>query len=99
MRTRGLWIGAGMGIVGAGMTAWGNWHDVLYMIVGPVLMVLGAVLATACVVCSAIRLHLRPASDAYEQGHQAGFDKGWVEGRRSARPVVIDLDDRRGQAG
>jgi hypothetical protein len=89
MRTRGLWIGAGMG----------NWHDVLYMILGPVLMVLGAVLATACVICSAIRLHLRPVSDAYEQGHQAGFDKGWVEGRRSARPVVIDLDDRRGQAG
>jgi hypothetical protein len=99
MRTRGLWIGAAMGVVGAVMTAWGHSHDVLFMIAGPVIMVLGAVLATACVICSTIRLHLRPASDAYEQGFQAGFDKGWVEGRRSARPVVIDLDDRRGQAG
>jgi hypothetical protein len=36
-------------------------------------------------------LLIRPASDAYEQGHQAGFDKGYMEGRRVARPVVVDL--------
>lgn len=99
MRTRGFWIGAGMGTTGAGLTAWGHWHDLLYMIVGPVLMVLGAVLSTACIICSTIRLHLRPASDAYEQGHQAGFDKGWTEGHRTARPVVVNLDDHRDQAG
>jgi hypothetical protein len=35
----------------------------------------------------------RPASDAYEQGHQAGYDKGYCEGRRVARPVVVDLTE------
>jgi hypothetical protein len=99
MRTRGFWIGAGMGLMGAGMTVWGHWHDLLFMIVGPVLMVLGAVLATASVICYTIRLHLRPASDAYEQGHQAGFDKGYREGRWVAKPVVVDLDEHREQAG
>jgi hypothetical protein len=92
MRTRGLWFGAAMGVTGAVMTAWGHWHDLLYMIAGPVIMVLGAVLATACIICSTIRLHLRPASDAYEQGFQAGYDKGYVEGRRTARPVVVPLN-------
>jgi hypothetical protein len=38
-------------------------------------------------------LMLRPASDAYEQGHQAGYDKGYMEGRRVARPVVVDLTE------
>jgi hypothetical protein len=99
MRTRGLWIGAAMGVVGAVMTAWGHSRDVLFMIAGPVIMVLGAVLATACVICSTIRLHLRPASDAYEQGFQAGFDKGYREGRWVAKPVVVDFDRRREQAG
>jgi hypothetical protein len=61
MRTRGFWIGAGMGIMGVGFTAWGHWHDLLYMIVGPVLMVLGAVLATACVICHTSRA-TRPVS-------------------------------------
>jgi hypothetical protein len=88
-----------MGIMGVGMTAWGHWHDLIFMIVGPVLMVLGAVLATACVICYTIRLHLRPASDAYEQGFQAGHNKGYWEGHRSARPVVVNLDDHRDQAG
>jgi hypothetical protein len=36
-------------------------------------------------------LLVRPISDVYEQGHQAGFDKGYMEGRRVARPVVVDL--------
>jgi hypothetical protein len=99
MRTRGFWIGAGMGIVGAGMTAWGQLarralHDRGAGADGP-----GRGPGDRVRDLLTIRLHLRPASDAYEQGHQAGFDKGWVEGRRSARPVVIDLDDRRGQAG
>jgi hypothetical protein len=37
--------------------------------------------------------YARPLSDAYEQGHQAGFDKGYCEGRRVARPVVVDLTE------
>jgi len=80
-----------MGVGGAGMMAWGHEHDVMFMAAGSVVMLLGAMLATACIICQAIRVCMRPASDAYEQGWQAGFDKGYWEGRRTARPVVVPL--------
>lgn len=35
----------------------------------------------------------RPASDAYEQGHESGYDKGYCAGRRVAKPVVVDFRD------
>lgn len=34
------------------------------------------------------RQHLS-VDDAYELGYQIGYDKGWAEGRRADRPVVV----------
>jgi hypothetical protein len=33
----------------------------------------------------------RPADDAYHLGFQIGFDRGYVEGRQTARPVVVPM--------
>jgi hypothetical protein len=54
---------------------------------------LGAAVCLAAVGWLLAASHGKPTSDAYEQGHQAGYDKGWRAGRRSARPVVVDLTE------
>jgi hypothetical protein len=33
----------------------------------------------------------KPADDAYHLGHQIGYDRGYMEGRASARPVVVPM--------
>jgi hypothetical protein len=47
----------------------------------------------ACLLVAGVAFLARPASDAYEQGWQAGHNKGYMEGRRVARPVVVDLTE------
>jgi hypothetical protein len=83
---RVLWSLVRYGVLAAGATMLcvGWREDVRLLHVG------ATVLLAAVGWLLAVR-HGKPASDAYEQGHQAGYDKGYCEGRRVARPVVVDL--------
>lgn len=55
----------------------------------------GAILILGGLIRWAIRPLFIQLRDLYASAHQQGFDQGWHEGRRSARPVVVELDDYR----
>lgn len=59
----------------------------------------GEILIFGAVARWAIRPVFIALRDLYESAHQQGFDQGWHEGRRSARPVVINLEDYRDHGG
>jgi hypothetical protein len=42
----------------------------------------------------AVREVNRPADAAFVEGYSMGFDSGWVDGRRTGRPSVVQISDR-----
>jgi hypothetical protein len=91
MRVR-AWVGFGVALAGAALLVVLGWtrSD----------RVFGLGLALGVVAAAALShaLLARPAADAYEAGHAAGYDKGWTEGRRTARPVLVEFPDADEQA-
>lgn len=55
----------------------------------------GAILILGGLVRWAVRPLFIQLRDLYASAHQQGFEQGWHEGRRSARPVVVPLNRRR----
>lgn len=58
----------------------------------------GAMLLFAGFIRWAVRPIFISLRDIYVSAHQQGFDKGWQERGRGQRPVVVDLDEYRGNA-
>src|ERR1035437_5496691 len=54
----------------------------------------GAVILVGGLVRWAVPPAFAAQLDIYRSPHQQGHDQGWHEGRRSARPVVIRMEDR-----
>lgn len=87
---KGAILSAAVGAAGTTIiTTLGHGHSGATVAVGVAL--LGAMSTAACLVCESVARHGKPASDAYEAGHQAGYDKGYLDGRRVARPVIVTL--------
>ena len=59
-----------------------------------VLMVIGTMVISGGMLTKIFRGVTRPADDAYELGYQIGYDKGFLEGHRAARPVVVPMASR-----
>lgn len=61
----------------------------LLVLVGVVVLV--AAMLARCVTARLAKVN-RPADAAFQEGYEMGYDRGWLEGHRKARPVVVGLD-------
>lgn len=56
-----------------------------------VAFVIGSMWLATLVICRAVKRPTRDAMAAYDLGEQMGRDRGYEEGRRVARPVVVPM--------
>jgi hypothetical protein len=59
---------------------------------------IGEILIFGGVARWAIRPLFMSLRDLYASAHDQGYDQGWSDGRRTARPVVVPMDDYRPHA-
>lgn len=60
-------------------------------VIGALLIVASMVMFAAGVLLAEIRSVNRPADDAFTEGYEAGYDRGWRDGNAEARPPVVRL--------
>lgn len=75
--------------------------DIATLTIGVTVVLVGGKVCTGALLYAAIRKPRLAADEAFELGYQMGEDKGYREGRRAGRPVVVSLDSpaRREVAG
>jgi cytochrome c553 len=56
-----------------------------------VIVVLASMWLATLVICRSVKSCSREAVAAYDLGEQMGRDRGYMEGRRVARPVVVPM--------
>lgn len=90
MRLRQIYI-AGYGLLGAGVVsdATLSWlgHD--FRSVGVLAGITGVIVVFYVHARRAFDLVNRPADEAFTEGWEAGYDKGWREGRQRPKLVAI----------
>lgn len=59
--------------------------------IGVMLVVCGAMITTY----SKLKVRTEENSETYRLGYDIGYEAGYQEARKLARPVVVDLDERR----
>ena len=87
-----VWLVGGIAAVAAGavLASVGFRREYAFM-AGVALVVVGLGCLGFRAVSKRLDKEHRSVSDAYEQGFQTGYDRGWAEGRKSTRPVVVPL--------
>lgn len=85
-----LGFGIGFIAVGGAMMAEVAKAGAMYS-TGLVLIVLGVLVVVWFMLTRQFRAVTQPAKDAYELGFQIGFDRGYLEGRATSRPVVVPM--------
>lgn len=80
-------VAAGTTMIGASRFA------VTLGLIGAVLAVAGIAIAGWAQLTKVITAHNRPADHAYGEGYEAGYDKGWRDGR--ARPTLTVIHGER----
>jgi hypothetical protein len=79
----------GLVLCGAIMLAGAIDRDTSFTIVG-VLLVLAGMLSHACeLIVREVRTVNRPADDAFTEGYESGYDRGWRDGNAEARPRLV----------
>ena len=81
----GVVVGAGAGVVIVDMTA----SRVFFL--GVMAVVVGVASFYQLITRQRIARMNRPADEAYELGFQMGYDRGFIEGRKTVRPVVVPM--------
>lgn len=84
-------IAAGAGAVLTALTYGGDLYAVT---VGVSSSIIGTGICATGVVCRSLRRPRVDVEAAFELGRQVGHDRGYWEGRRTARPVVVPLPRR-----
>lgn len=100
MWIRGTCVAGGL-LVGSGatMSVLSYGHDIYLQMIGMTTLLCGTVAIAAGRVIRIVSRHQRSADEAFELGQQMGYEKGYCEGRRTARPVVVPMRGRQGLAG
>jgi hypothetical protein len=64
-----------------------------YLITGTTmgLVLLATIIASHVVLVRVVRRPGKVEASAFEAGHQQGYDKGYYEGHRQARPVLVSM--------
>lgn len=66
-------------------------RDMSLMVVGCVVLIVGAMVLCTRHVADTLRAVNRPADEAWTEGYESGYDKGWRDGNNDARPKMTVL--------
>ena len=82
--------GAGV-FAGATITAYSIGRDPALLVIGVTLIILAGMSTATLMIIGAIGKANRETSAAFDLGRDIGHDQGYLEGRRVAKPVLVQL--------
>jgi hypothetical protein len=83
----------GASVVGLFLIAGAAERDWTVLALGVVTLIMGAMAHFTRTICEKLDQVNRPADEAWTEGYEAGYDKGWRDGNSAARPTLRMMKD------